>query len=53
MDKKVQRLQAKIRKMTWYHKLILMDWLNAWYSDYKEQQELAQEEYYRMLEEEE
>lgn len=30
-----------------------MDWLNAWYSGHKEQQELAQEEYYRMLEEEE
>ncbi len=52
MDKKVRKIQAKIRKMSWYQKLMLMDWMNAWYSDYKEQQRLDQEEYYRMLEEE-
>ena len=39
--------------MSFHDKLILMDWLNALYDDYKEQQELDQEQYYQMLEAEE
>lgn len=53
MDRKIRNIQKKIRKMSWHQKLILLDWINAWYSDYKQEQKLAQEEYYRMLEEEE
>ena len=45
MDKKTRRIQAKIRKLTWHQKLILMDWINAWYSDYKEEQRKIYEEY--------
>ena len=39
MDKKIRKLQAKIRKLSWYDKIVLMDWINAWYTDYKIQQE--------------
>ena len=53
MDKKFKKILDKIRKMSFHDKLILMDWLNAWYDDYKEQQELDQEQYYQMLEAEE
>ena len=53
MDKKFKKILNKIRKMSFHDKLILMDWLNAWYDDYKEQQELDQEQYYQMLEAEE
>ncbi len=47
MDKKVRRMQAKIRKMTWYQKLILRDWINNWYSDYIEQERLDYEQWAR------
>jgi len=50
MDKKIRKLQAKIRKLSWYQKLVLLDWINAWYSDYKEQ---ARKEYEEWLGEEE
>ena len=50
MDRKVRKIQARIRKMSWHQKLILLDWINAWYSDYKEQQRLDYEQY---MEEEE
>ncbi len=46
MDRKTRWIQRKIRKLNWHQKLILMDWMNAWYSDYKEQsrKELEEEE---------
>lgn len=50
MDKKTRKIQAKIRKLTWHQKLILMDWINSWYEGYKEEQRMLYEEY---LEEEE
>jgi hypothetical protein len=43
MNRKVRKIQAKIRKMSWVEKLMLMDWLNAWYSDIKEQQRMEEE----------
>jgi len=43
-DRKVRKLQRKIRKLHWHQKMILMDWMNAWYSDVKEQQRLEEEE---------
>ena len=49
MDKKIRKIQAKIRKMTYHEKLILMDWFNAWYEDIKEQARL---DYQQWLEEE-
>ena len=45
MDKKIRKLQAKIRKLSWYQKLVLMDWINAWYSDHKEQERREYEEW--------
>jgi len=50
MDRKIRQIQAKIRKLSWHQKLVLMDWINAWYSDYKEQ---ARKEYEEWLGEEE
>jgi len=50
MDRKIRKLQAKIRKLSWHQKLVLLDWINAWYSDYKEQ---ARKEYEEWLGEEE
>lgn len=50
MEKKIRKIQAKIRKLSWHQKLVLMDWMNAWYSDYKEQ---ARKEYEEWLGEEE
>lgn len=41
-DKLIRNMQRKIRKMSWHQKLILMDWLNAWYSDYQEQQRIEE-----------
>ncbi len=46
IDKTVEKMKKKIRKLDWYQKLNLMDWLNNWYSDYKEEQDrLLEEEY--------
>ena len=42
-DRKVRKLQRRIRKLHWYQKMILMDWMNAWYSDVKEQRRLEEE----------
>jgi len=50
MDRKIRQIQAKIRKLSWHQKLVFMDWINAWYSDYKEQ---ARKEYEEWLGEEE
>jgi len=50
MDKKIRKLQAKIRKLSWHQKLVLHDWIIAWYADYKEQ---ARKEYEEWLGEEE
>ena len=47
MDKKIRKIQAKIRKMTWAQKLALMDWLNMWYEGYKEEQQMLYDEYMR------
>jgi hypothetical protein len=38
IDMKAEKIKKKIRKMTWHQKLILMDWLNAWYSALKEEE---------------
>lgn len=44
IDRKVEKIKRKLRKLHWYQKIQLMDWLNAWYSDVKEQQRLEEEE---------
>ena len=41
--RKVRKLQRKIRKLHWYQRMILMDWMNAWYSDIKEQCRMEEE----------
>jgi len=40
----VRKLQKKIRRLHWYDRILLMDWMNAWYSDMKEQEILEAEE---------
>ena len=43
-DSKVMRkILKRVRRMTYWQRIILMDWLNAWYSDLKEQQRLEEE----------
>ncbi len=44
IDRKVEKLKSKLRKLHWYQKIQLMDWLNSWYSDVKEQQRLEEEQ---------
>ena len=46
MDKKVRKMQKKIRKLTWHQKLCLMDWINAWYQGYKEDRLREYNEWY-------
>jgi len=43
-DRLVRKLQKKIRRMHWHDRITLMDWMNRWYSDMKEQQRLEEEE---------
>lgn len=45
MERKIRLIQRKIRKLHWHEKLVLRDWINAWYSDYKEEQRKIYEEY--------
>ena len=45
IDRKVEKIKRKLRKLHWYQKIQLMDWLNDWYSDVQEQQRLEEEEY--------
>jgi len=44
MSKQVRKLQKRIRKLHYYDRMFIMDWMNAWYSDIKEQQRLEEEE---------
>lgn len=43
-DRLVRKIKRKIRGMHWHDRMVLMDWMNAWYSDMKEQQRLEEEE---------
>ena len=43
-DKKVENIKKKIRKLDWYQKVNLMDWLNNWYADFKEEENRLLEE---------
>jgi hypothetical protein len=36
IDKKVEKLKRKIRKMKYWQRYELMDWLNSWYEDEQE-----------------
>jgi len=38
-DMKVERIKRKIRKMKYWQRYELMDWLNCWYADEKAEQE--------------
>lgn len=42
-SKAVNKIKKKIRKMHWYDRIDLMDWMNRWYSDMKEQQRMEEE----------
>ena len=44
-EKPVRRVLDRLRKMNYWQRIIVMDWLNGWYSDYKEQEELNAQEY--------
>ncbi len=39
IDMKVERIKRKIRKMTYWQRYELMDWLNSWYAAEKEENE--------------
>lgn len=42
-DKLVRKLKKKMRTLHWHDRIELMDWMNRWYSDMKEQQRLEEE----------
>lgn len=37
--KRAAKIAKKIRRMTWHERIELMDWMNAWYSDMKMEEE--------------
>jgi len=37
MNRKLRKLQKKIRRLQWWEKTTLMDWMNEWYADRKQQ----------------
>jgi ribosome modulation factor len=39
IDKKVEKIKKKLRKLHWYQKQELRDWLNAWYSAMRDKEE--------------
>ena len=40
---KITKLQRKIRKLDYYDRIDLMDWMNRWYEAMKEEQERDEE----------
>ena len=44
-EKPVRRVLDRLRKMNYWQRMMIRDWLNAWYSDYKEQEELEAQQY--------
>jgi len=36
MSRKLRKLQKKIRRLEWWEKITLMDWMNEWYADRKQ-----------------
>ena len=44
-EKPVRRVLNRLRKMNYWQRMMIRDWLNAWYSDYKEQEEIEAQEY--------
>ena len=44
-EKPVRRVLDRLRKMNYWQRITVMDWLNRWYSDYKEQEELEAQQY--------
>ena len=38
-DKVVHKLKKKLRKLAYWQRIELMDWLNTWYSAMKEEEE--------------
>lgn len=40
---KMTKLQRKIRKLDYYDRIDLMDWMNRWYEAMKEEQERDEE----------
>jgi len=43
-DRQLRRIFRKLRRMHYWQKITVMDWLNDWYSDIKEQQRMEAEE---------
>tara|TARA_R110001583_G_C5631601_1_gene407086 strand:+ start:1574 stop:1798 length:225 start_codon:yes stop_codon:yes gene_type:complete len=37
--KPVRRVLDRLRKLNYWQRIIVMDWLNGWYADVKEQEE--------------
>ena len=43
IDKKVEKLKRKFRRLEYWQRIELMDWLNSWYAAVKEERELDEE----------
>jgi hypothetical protein len=42
MNRHIRKIKKLTRRLKWWERIELMDWMNAWYADYKMQQ--AEEE---------
>ena len=43
--KALRKLKKRIRKLEYFERVELMDWMNAWWSDLKEQRRMEEAEY--------
>jgi hypothetical protein len=38
-ERQIRKILRSLRKMNYWQRITIMDWLNGWYSDYKFQRE--------------
>lgn len=43
MNRKIRKIKKQVRRMEWWERSHLMDWLNAWYAAELEQQRMEEE----------
>jgi len=43
-DKVIRKMLKRLRKLDFGQRILLMEWLNAWYSDMKENQRRMEDE---------
>jgi len=44
MNRKIRKIKRMMRRLTWWERIHLMDWNNAWYADMKMQSQREEEE---------